>query len=477
MKEGEGREGGREGDRRNINVLLVKLANIPTSLPPRTSGMIRAGRDGLAVLCCQWSISSELPGPEVCVPEAAARCRDECDLLVLGEQRGHSPPTSPGMIFVGRMTASSCYSHQLRAGTDEHKVKDLGSLNGTFVNDVRIQEQMYITLKLEDKLSQTNILIFLQHEKFTSGLQLSKKPSNGETTTTTTTSKSPAKTPTKTLKSPSGGTSRSGESRTTDGVKQPPAKSVDTHKAEDRIGGDVTALPRGTPLYGQPSWWGDGDADDENSFKQETKSSTKKHDSYISGPPDCCPERQRGSSREKAKEDGLHASTAHDSSYFEIPTKEGHMANNGIHEIPTKDTEGSSTHATTAQGHASFTIEFDNTSPGKVTIKDHVSKFSSDHHRSRSKKSGGGSGSAGGRDLSTLQAAMMASESKVADWLAQNDPTLVRSESTEDDSKSIKSDVPVHLKRLKGGAYFCYYFSSSFCLFFSYVWSLLTLPP
>lgn len=44
----------------------------------------------------------------------------------------------------------------------------------------------------------------------------------------------------------------------------------------------------------------------------------------------------------------------------------------------------------------------------------------------------------------------MASESKVADWLAQNDPTLVRSESTEDDSKSIKSDVPVHLKRLKG---------------------------
>lgn len=104
----------------------------------------------------------------------------------------------------------------------------------------------------------------------------------------------------------------------------------------------------------------------------------------------------------------------------------------------------------TAQGHASFTIEFDNASPGKVTIKDHVSKFTPDHHRPRSKKSGAGGGGAGGRDLSTLQAAMMASESKVADWLAQNDPTVVRSESTEDDSKSIKSDVPVHLKRLKG---------------------------
>ncbi|XP_076598682.1 centrosomal protein of 170 kDa isoform X3 [Chaetodon auriga] len=372
------------------------------------------------------------------------------------------------MIFVGRddcelMLQSRSVDKQhavinYEAGTDEHKVKDLGSLNGTFVNDVRIQEQMYITLKLEDKLRfgyDTNLFTVvrgeltvpeeaLKHEKFTSGLQLSKKPSNGETTTTTTTSKSPAKTPTK--KSPSGSSLRPVESRAADGVtssKEPQTKPVDTHKAEERIGGDVTALPRGTPLYGQPSWWGDGDADDENSFKQESKSSNKKHDSSISD----SKEARRG---EKAKEDSLHASSAHDSSYFEIPTKEGHMANNGIHEIPTKDTEGTATHTTTAQGHASFTIEFDNTSPGKVTIKDHVSKFTSDHHRSRSKKSGAGSGGAGGRDLSTLQAAMMASESKVADWLAQNDPTLVRSESTEDDSKSIKSDVPVHLKRLKG---------------------------
>lgn len=46
---------------------------------------------------------------------------------------------------------------------------------------------------------------------------------------------------------------------------------------------------------------------------------------------------------EKAKEDGLRSSTAHDSSYTEIPTKESHMANNGIHEIPTKDTEGATT--------------------------------------------------------------------------------------------------------------------------------------
>uniref|UniRef100_A0A1A8DZZ0 Centrosomal protein 170a n=1 Tax=Nothobranchius kadleci TaxID=1051664 RepID=A0A1A8DZZ0_NOTKA len=370
------------------------------------------------------------------------------------------------MIFVGRddcelMLQSRSVDKQhavinYEAGKDEHKVKDLGSLNGTFVNDVRIQEQMYITLKLEDKLRfgyDTNLFTVvrgeltvpeeaLKHEKFTSGLQFSKKPSNCETTINTTTSKSPTKTPAKTPKSPSSSSSKSGTSRLTDGVtcsKEKSATAVDAHKTEERIGGDTAALPRGTPLYGQPSWWGDGDADDENSFKQETKSSSsKKHDSSISESKDA---------RRAEK-----TSTALDSGYFETPTKEGHMVNNGIHEVPTKDTEDGPTpsHVASAQGHASFTIEFDNTSPGKVTIKDHVSKFTADHHRSRSKKSGAGSGGAGSKDLSTLQAAMMASESKVADWLAHNDPTLVRSESTEDDSKSIKSDVPVHLKRLKG---------------------------
>ncbi|XP_076831570.1 centrosomal protein of 170 kDa-like [Brachyhypopomus gauderio] len=66
------------------------------------------------------------------------------------------------MIFVGRddcelMLQSRSVDKQhavinYESSSDEHKVKDLGSLNGTFVNDVRIQEQMYITLKIDDKL-------------------------------------------------------------------------------------------------------------------------------------------------------------------------------------------------------------------------------------------------------------------------------------------------------------------------------------
>uniref|UniRef100_A0AAY4DNX7 FHA domain-containing protein n=1 Tax=Denticeps clupeoides TaxID=299321 RepID=A0AAY4DNX7_9TELE len=343
------------------------------------------------------------------------------------------------MIFVGRddcelMLQSRSVDKQhavinYESTSDEHKVKDLGSLNGTFVNDVRIQEQMYITLKIDDKLRFGYDILFdhegelhvpeeaLKHEKFTSQLQFSKKPHNGDAA--------------KPLKSPSSKTAaKKGAEPTIEGQTKP----ADVQKGEEKMPGDITSVHRGTPLYGQPSWWGDGDADDENSFKQETKPSGKKQEA-------CGTDRRSLNN----KENGLGPLSS-ESTYMELPSKEGQMANSSIHEIPTKDTEGETTAAgTAAQGHASFTIEFDSTSPGKVTIKDHVSKFSADQ-RPRPKKSG----QAGGKDLSNLQAAMIASESKVADWLAQNDPTLVRRVSTEEDSRSIKSDVPVHLKRLKG---------------------------
>ncbi|KAF4083885.1 hypothetical protein AMELA_G00122480 [Ameiurus melas] len=64
------------------------------------------------------------------------------------------------MIFVGRedcelMLQSRSVDKQHAVinydpTTDEHLVKDLGSLNGTFVNDLRIPDQTYITLKLSD---------------------------------------------------------------------------------------------------------------------------------------------------------------------------------------------------------------------------------------------------------------------------------------------------------------------------------------
>nr|XP_023994735.1 centrosomal protein of 170 kDa-like isoform X2 [Salvelinus alpinus] len=110
----------------------------------------------------------------------------------------------------------------------------------------------------------------LQHEKFTSQLQLTKKHFNGEPT------KSPAKSPAK--------TPRPAETKAAEGTTmEPSAKPADSHQGDDKMAGDIAASHRGTPLYGQPSWWGDGDADDENSFKQETKTYGKKHDSSAAG--------------------------------------------------------------------------------------------------------------------------------------------------------------------------------------------------
>ncbi|NWZ38799.1 CE170 protein, partial [Brachypodius atriceps] len=348
------------------------------------------------------------------------------------------------MIFVGRddcelMLQSRSVDKQhavlnYDASTDEHLVKDLGSLNGTFVNDVRIPEQTYITLKLEDKLRfGYDILAIkmwgemrvpeeaLKHEKFTSQLQLSQKSSEAEGSKQS--------------------SSKSSESKITDSTAEVHHKTTEALKSEEKSV-DISAMPRGTPLYGQPAWWGEDEADEKGGCKPDSKHEEKMPETGASG---CSTDAKQPEERSASASEELYP-FCREPSYFEIPTKEcqqaSQVAESTIHEIPTKDTQSS--HAA-ASGHASFTIEFDDNTPGKVKIKDHVTKFTSEQ-RHKSKKPS----SSSGQDLPGLQTVMMAAESKVADWLAQNNPPRMIWEPTEEDSKSIKSDVPVYLKRLKG---------------------------
>ncbi|XP_063563312.1 centrosomal protein of 170 kDa isoform X13 [Gorilla gorilla gorilla] len=349
------------------------------------------------------------------------------------------------MIFVGRddcelMLQSRSVDKQhavinYDASTDEHLVKDLGSLNGTFVNDVRIPEQTYITLKLEDKLRfgyDTNLFTVVQgemrvpeealkHEKFTIQLQLSQKSSESEL------SKSAS--------------AKSIDSKVADAATEVQHKTTEALKSEEKAM-DISAMPRGTPLYGQPSWWGDDEVDEKRAFKTNGKPEEKNHEAGTSG---CSIDAKQVEEQSAAANEEVLFPFCREPSYFEIPTKEfqqpSQITESTIHEIPTKDTPSS--HITGA-GHASFTIEFDDSTPGKVTIRDHVTKFTSDQ-RHKSKKS-----SPGTQDLLGIQTGMMAPENKVADWLAQNNPPQMLWERTEEDSKSIKSDVPVYLKRLKG---------------------------
>nr|XP_014703283.1 centrosomal protein of 170 kDa isoform X7 [Equus asinus] len=349
------------------------------------------------------------------------------------------------MIFVGRddcelMLQSRSVDKQhavinYDASTDEHLVKDLGSLNGTFVNDVRIPEQTYITLKLEDKLRfgyDTNLFTVvrgemrvpeeaLKHEKFTIQLQLSQKSSESEL------SKSAC--------------AKSIDAKAADTVTEVQHKATEALKSEERAM-DTSAVPRGTPLYGQPSWWGDDEVHEQRALKANGKPEEKNHETGASG---CSIDAKQVEEQSAAANEEVLFPFCREPSYFEIPTKEfqqpSQITESTIHEIPTKDTPSSHT---TGAGHASFTIEFDDSTPGKVTIRDHVTKFTSDQ-RHKSKKS-----SPGTQDLPGIQTGMMAPENKVADWLAQNNPPQMIWERTEEDSKSIKSDVPVYLKRLKG---------------------------
>ncbi|XP_008847388.1 centrosomal protein of 170 kDa isoform X2 [Nannospalax galili] len=349
------------------------------------------------------------------------------------------------MIFVGRddcelMLQSRSVDKQhavinYDTSVDEHLVKDLGSLNGTFVNDVRIPEQTYITLKLEDKLRfgyDTNLFTVvrgemrvpeeaLKHEKFTIQLQLSQKSSESEL--------------------PKSASAKSIDSKEVDAAAEVQHRPTEALKSEEKAM-DVSAMPRGTPLYGQPSWWGDDEVDEQRAFKSNGKPEEKNHEAGTSG---YSVDAKQVEEQSAAANEEVLFPFCREPSYFEIPTKEfqqpSQIAESTIHEIPTKDTPSSHT---AGAGHASFTIEFDDSTPGKVTIRDHVTKFTSDQ-RHKSKKS-----SPGTQDLPGIQTGMMAPENKVADWLAQNNPPQMVWERTEEDSKSIKSDVPVYLKRLKG---------------------------
>lgn len=131
-------------------------------------------------------------------------------------------------------------------------------------------------------------------------------------------------------------------------------------------------------------------------------------------------------------------------SYFEIPTKDAPPAGKANDDGPPREQEAGASSATEpVHGHASFTIEFDPGATGKVTVKDRVAKLALET-RPRPKRGVG-------EELSPLQTAMVAAEVKVADWLAQNElPLALKETAAEEDGESVKSDVPVQLRSLKG---------------------------
>ncbi|CAL8330241.1 unnamed protein product [Lota lota] len=251
----------------------------------------------------------------------------------------------------------------------------------------------------------------LKHEKYSSQLQLNHK------------------------RALEGEASRKVEVKEPDGAAAPAGEVVNSAmpleacRDEDKMAGDLAALHRGTPLYGQPAWWGDGDADNRRSGKQE--------------------ERDRRGERAETGLEGQKSGEAsqQDASYFETPGNDPLVGGKPPGETPSGDQVAGCTAASEAtHGHASFTIEFNHGASSKGTLKDHVLKIAPET-RPRPKRGVG-------EDLSPLQTAMIAAEVKVADWLAQNELPLALKETmvevAEEDGESVKSDVPIQQKSLKG---------------------------
>ncbi|XP_068454836.1 centrosomal protein of 170 kDa protein B isoform X2 [Clinocottus analis] len=330
------------------------------------------------------------------------------------------------MIFVGRedcelMLQSRSVDKQhavinYNPTTDEHLVKDLGSLNGTFVNDLRIPDQTYITLRGADLVRfgyDSHVYVLeksqhkvpeeaLKHEKYSSQLQMNLKASEKKTEL---------------------------EDR---------ARSEKTPSTKSTQSTQESPACRPTPLYGQPSWWGE---EDYGNTVQTSDDAEVQRDSLVE--PDFT------GSLPDSQSQTAFPPYHREPSYFEIPTKDfQHPRALGaeLHEIPTKDTDTPPSPAASptptppvVQSHASFTIEFDDCMPGKIKIKDHVTKFSTRQRKQPTPP-----------NTTATPTDMMSAESKVADWLVHSDVSMMRRRPPCEDAYSTKSDLAINIKTLRG---------------------------
>ncbi|XP_068194179.1 centrosomal protein of 170 kDa protein B isoform X4 [Antennarius striatus] len=290
------------------------------------------------------------------------------------------------MIFVGRddcelMLQSRSVDKQhavinYDTRTDEHMVKDLGSLNG--------------------------------HEKYTSQLQLSLKSLEAK------------------MKEKKQLQSSEKSLGPISNVKQ---QDKGERRARSLTGATETPISKPTPLYGQPSWWGE---DDDPTNKKQDRGGKSSPD-----PAKLMPRYEANGALSEKQAKSIF-SYRRESSYFDIPTKESRQQpskkpKSQVHEVPTKDTPVQLVTSTSTppvvQSHASFTIEFDECSPGKMKIKDHVTKFSSRHRHNLHST-----------ETVTTPTEVMSAENKVADWLFQSNASMMSRRPNAEDKYSTNND-------------------------------------
>uniref|UniRef100_A0A8C4QT60 Centrosomal protein 170Aa n=1 Tax=Eptatretus burgeri TaxID=7764 RepID=A0A8C4QT60_EPTBU len=178
---------------------------------------------------------------------------------------------------------------------------------------------------------------------------------------------------------------------------------------------------RGTPLYGQPTWWGDVGTEGQERLEGADNDGSRNLMFISSEKPDDL-SKDSEAAYVQPKEVIGPCILRREPSYFEIPTKDLQVPvaeevsageTTDRNELPTKDpgtnqkelnNKESLAHATSIPGQA-FTIEFDERIPGKVTMRDHVPASSGTGRLLRKEHTVAGSQSA---------------QSRVAEWLSQS---------------------------------------------------------
>ncbi|KAL3049050.1 hypothetical protein OYC64_008513 [Pagothenia borchgrevinki] len=204
-------------------------------------------------------------------------------------------------------------------------------------------------------------------------------------------------------------------------------------KAQSLTASTESPISKPTPLYGQPSWWGE---DEEAAIKSKNRGGKSPEQESPEPAKDVSRYEVNGSLSESQAKSIL--SYRREPSYFEIPTKELHQRaakkpESQVHEVPTKDTPNPadivSSTPPVVQSHASFTIEFDECTPGKMKIKDHVTKFSfRQQHKLPS------------TEHVTAPTEVISAESKVADWLVQSNASMIRRKSMAEELYGTNGD-------------------------------------
>ncbi|KAG5846927.1 hypothetical protein ANANG_G00120150 [Anguilla anguilla] len=259
----------------------------------------------------------------------------------------------------------------------------------------------------------------LKHEKYTSHLHMGLKPPEGK------------------RPDPPDGASDSSRSR---------------QEKSDRRAATETSVSRPTPLYGQPSWWGEDDAGNKSRHgegrrpdegRPESPKEGSALDSEMGGP----------LSDYRASQGKSIYSYGREPSYFEIPTKEVQARpaspDTEVQEIPTKDTDArppsSLAHARPDHAHSPRHAEprLLHHRVRRLQAGQDQDQGSRDQVLSRQHKPPG-------RLQATTPTEVMSAESKVADWLVHSDMSMMRKRMPCEDVCSTKSDLAMNIKTLKG---------------------------